>query len=310
MIAIGDTSVSRKEDLYRFQIERYDVPKFDLLRVYKNHGRKGIERRRKTISEENGYSWLVSTVTGEVLRKRRAIEIKHCVDASLSRTRRVMREILMSNKWVYFVTLTFNQEEQDRLDDKAVMRQFKRFRDLVRKKYSNMYYMAVPERHKKGGIHFHLLIGGVTAEELKLVDSGHKDKKGRVIYNCNVWKYGFSTVTEVEDTEKASSYILKYIGKELGISEVCKKRYWASRNCVRPKKKFFDIVSDSVVKVMDIFDGAFERTVSMTVKFWSKAKNYLVMKDSAPVLRQLRMLSESDRLFNIREGLRSIQEFT
>ena len=35
-----------------------------------------------------------------------------------------------------------------------------------------------------------LVVGGITETELKLVYSGHNDKKGREIYNCYAWKYG------------------------------------------------------------------------------------------------------------------------
>lgn len=287
MIDFADTTVARREDLFRFQIEEYESPQYDLIRVYKNNGRKGIERKRKTIYDEDGYPWYASTETGEILRRKKANEVKFCVDTSLARTRRVMREILMANKWDWFVTLTFNNLEQNRLDDKKVMEQFKKFRKDIRKRYPNMYYLAVTEYHKKGGIHFHLVVGGISEAELKLVYSGYK-QNGKEVYNSYAWKYGFSTVTKVESTEKVSGYILKYIGKDLGISEACKKRYWASRNCARPKKKFVDIVTDEVLNVFDFFHKIVDCTVTMTVQYWNKVKNYLTMKDNAPNLRKMR----------------------
>lgn len=197
-----------------------------------------------------------------------------------------MREILSANTWNYFVTLTFNSEEQDRMDDKAVCKQWTKFRRDIRVRYPAMRYVAVMERHKSGAIHFHLVVGGITETELKLVYSGHNDKKGREIYNCYAWKYGFSTVTKVDDTEKVSSYILKYIGKSLGVSDDFKKRYWASKNCNRPKKRFVDILTSAKVKVFDLFDSIVDRTVTMTVQFWSGIKNYIAVKDSETHLRK------------------------
>ena len=286
VIRFGDTSVDRDANLYRFQIEEY--PDYDILRMYKNYGRRGNEKFVKTIYDNNGYAWLVRTDTGEIVRRRQTAEIKRSVDGSLARTRKVMREILMANHWDWFVTLTFNNSAQDRTDDEAVMKQFEKFRRYIRKAFPNMYYMAVMERHKDGTIHFHLPVGGISAEELRLVDSGHKDKNGRPIYNCYAWKYGFSTVTAVGDTEKVSGYILKYIGKDLGVSADFKKRYWASRNCNRPRKRFVDMVSDFKADMFSLFDSVVDRTLGMVIQYWNKARNYLAVKDHARGLRKIR----------------------
>lgn len=288
MIDFGNVAICPNESVFRFQIDEYESPQYDILRVYKNFGRKGVNRKVKTIYDENGNAWLVGTDTGEILRKRKTIEIKRCVDSSVARTRRVMREILMANKWEWFVTLTFNDITQNRMDDKAVMKQFAKFRKDIRKTFPNMYYLAVLERHKNGVLHFHLVVGGISESELRLVYSGHKDKHGREVYNCYAWKYGYSTVTRVDDTEAVSGYILKYIGKDLGISEVSKKRYWASRSCARPKKRFVDIVTDEALNVFDFFDKIVDRTVSMVIHYWNKARNYIAVKDTLPALRKMR----------------------
>ena len=286
IVRFGDTSVERDANLYRFEIDEY--PDYDLLRVYENNGRKGIEKKRKTVYDENGYAWYADTKTGKLLRRKSSLEIKRCVDMSLQRTRRVVREILMANSWDWFITVTFNNIEQNRADDSAVYKNWEKFRRDIRLHYPNMLYLAVPERHKSGCIHFHLVAGGISKEELKLAFSGHFDKSGREIYNCNAWRYGFSTVTAVEDTEKAAGYLLKYIGKDLGVSADFKKRYWASRNCNRPKKSFVDVVSDFTVNVMSFFDSVVERTIYMIVKYWNKAKNYLVVQDNLRSLRKIR----------------------
>lgn len=284
MISIADTTVSPKQNLYRFQVDSY--PKYDVLRLYENKGRKGRENTVKTIYDEKGFAYLASLETGEILREKKASEIKRTVDTSIARTRKVMREILSANSWDYFVTLTFNNAEQDRTDDKAIFTQWDKFRANVRRSYPAMRYVAVPERHKSGAIHFHLVVGGIAETELKLVYSGYNDKSGREIYNCYAWKYGFSTVTKVDNTEKVSSYILKYIGKSLGVSDDFKKRYWASKNCNRPKKRFVDILIGTKVKVFDLFDTIVDRTVTMTVQFWSEIKNYIAVKDNETHLRK------------------------
>lgn len=284
MIELADTTVSRDTNLYRFQIEEY--PNYDLMRVYENKGRKGSQKCFKTISDGTGYYYLANKETGEIIRRRKPSEVKHIVDTSLSRTKKVMHEIVMANKWQWFVTLTFNNEVQDRTDDKAVLSQWAKFRRSIRKHYLDMYYVAVMERHKDGCIHFHLLVGGVNQSQLRLVYSGHNDKHGRKIYNCYAWNYGFSTVTEVEDSDKVSSYILKYVGKDCGVTESGKKRYWASKNCNRPRKRYVDISSEKELNLSKLFNKVVERTVTMVTQFWHKTKNYLVVKDMFPSIRR------------------------
>ncbi len=285
-IRFGNTNVGREANLYRFQIDEY--PQYDILRVYENKGRAGIEKRTQTIYDDRGFAWVADRKTGEILRRKKPFYIKRSVDESILRTRKVLREICMANHWDWFGTLTFNNREQDRMNDCEVKKQFEKFRKDIRKHFPNMYYVAVMERHKKGGIHFHLLVGGISEEQLQLVDSGHKDGSGRKVYNCMSWRYGYTDFTRIDDSEKASGYILKYIGKDMGVSEEFKKRYWASRNCNRPKKRFVDIVSDNVLNVFKFFDKVVDRTVSMTVQLWKKSRNYLAVRDYLPSQRKIR----------------------
>ena len=70
------------------------------------------------------------------------------------------------------------------------------------------------------------------------------------------------------------------------MSDDFKKRYWASKNCNRPKKRFVDILTSAKVKVFDLFDSIVDRTVAMTVQFWSGIKNYIAVKDSGRQLRK------------------------
>ena len=283
MIQFSDTSAANSANLYRFQVDKY--PQYDILRVYENHGRKAREKKTKTLYDEKGYAWVANIQTGEIIRQKHAFEIKRCVDTSIIRAKKVLREILMANSWDYFLTLTFNNITQDRTDNKQVVAQWKKFRRNIRAKFPHMRYAAVTEEHKDGCLHFHLVVGGVTDKELRLIDSGHTDKTGRTIYNCRAWPYGLTTATKVDDSEGVSGYLLKYIGKSTGVSDDFKKRYWCSRNCNRPKKQFVDIISDIKLNVFNLFDSIVRRTLTMSVEFWKPSKNYLAIKDNAPSFR-------------------------
>lgn len=154
--------------------------------------------------------------------------------------------IARSNTWDWFVTLTLDSKKIDRYNyDECSKKIRKWFNHLKERKATVMYYLIVPEMHKDGAWHFHGLIGG--ADGLTFVDSGKRDEKGRVIYNFEDWKFGFSTATAVEDTERVSSYICKYITKDLCDATEGRQRYWVSKNCARaPISK--DLVPENDMK--------------------------------------------------------------
>lgn len=153
---------------------------------------------------------------------------------ALSRARKVCFDLIRNNDFTYFVTLTLDSKIIDRYSFDEMCKAMKLWTNNMRKQFVEMTYIMLYEKHQDGAYHFHGLIGNVTATQLKLVDSG-KIKNGRTIYNITAWKYGFSTVTEIESLEKTRSYISKYLTKDgLDIDFRGKKRYYASRNLHRP----------------------------------------------------------------------------
>lgn len=157
------------------------------------------------------------------------------------RARQVLYDICKCNDFLYFVTLTFSPDEVARLDDKLVKRKFSQWANYIRKKFPTMYYVAVPEYHKKGGLHFHLLVGGVTMEELQAVPALTKKgrlkyKHGKQIFNITAWRLGFSTLSCLENVEAAKHYVCKYITKQHYDGRFFRKRrYYCSANVARPE---------------------------------------------------------------------------
>lgn len=180
-------------------------------------------------------------------RKRRIIEYElqlrdiQNIYRSARRSRQNLYDICRCNDFQYFVTWTFDQDKIDRLNDSKVKRKFTQFQNYLRKKFPDMCYVAVPEYHKKGGLHFHLLIGGVTMEELKAVPALSKKgrlifKKGKQIFNVARWKLGFSTLSVIDNSEATKHYICKYITKQHYDDRFFgKRRYYVSKNIRRPE---------------------------------------------------------------------------
>lgn len=147
---------------------------------------------------------------------------------SIRRTRTKIQDIVICNEFDLFVTFTFKKDRQNVDLIKSRMAQWLKNEKARRGAFS---YIIVPEFHKDGkSIHFHALFKNYKG---KLIDSGHI-KNTRKLYNLKHYKLGFSTAVKIDNPEKVSSYIRKYITKEMP-HFAGKKRYWCSSNLQRPK---------------------------------------------------------------------------
>ena len=146
---------------------------------------------------------------------------------SFGRTKNMIYYLARSNEWEWFVTLTFAPDKIDRYDfDVCSKRVREWFNNLKKRKAPGLYYLIVPEHHKDGAWHFHGLLGG--CDGLTFKDSGVKDKDGEVIYNLENYKLGWTTAEKIKDSARASSYICKYITKDLCDLTKGKRRYFCS----------------------------------------------------------------------------------
>lgn len=151
------------------------------------------------------------------------------------RAKRNVYDYAICNKWDYFITLTFAPDSVDRYDYKATYRKVRTWLDnRVRRR--GLKYLGVAEYHKKTdidvardagedwagkvpadfgrrGIHYHFLC---TADDWRVVDSGHKTKSGQTVYNLPDWTLGFATAIPVYGESAAvAAYIAKYVTKQM-----------------------------------------------------------------------------------------------
>lgn len=135
--------------------------------------------------------------------------------------------------------LTFTQSPElvaDRYDYKEAVHRLGVWLDnRVRRR--GLKYIFVPELHQDGAIHWHGLCNGGA---LRLVDSGHKDRGGEVIYNVEDWRFGFTTATRVRDHGAACRYVAKYISKQMDAKTIG-GRYWLHGGQLqKPVERLFD----------------------------------------------------------------------
>lgn len=132
------------------------------------------------------------------------------LERSMRRARAKVRRIALANDFKWFVTLTLDPKKIDRYDASAVVRKLSQWcSNQVKRR--GLKYILVPERHKDGAFHFH----GFFNDALEALESGHRDKKGNMIYNLPGWTLGFTAAIEVYgDYAGAVAYVCKYIGKQ------------------------------------------------------------------------------------------------
>lgn len=165
----------------------------------------------------------------EEWRKRKNARDSH------RRTVNKIHDLARCENWTMFYTLTFSPDVVDRQDFGACMKKARKWFDNVKqRKAPDMKYLLIPELHKdKCSWHIHGLVCNDSG--VSYVDSGLKDDCGRTIYNVEKYNFGWSTATKIDDTHKISSYVLKYITKDLCERSLGQRRYFRSNNLQKPK---------------------------------------------------------------------------
>ena len=208
-----------------------------------------------------GYRYKLDYETGE-LRTYTLAECQANSANSISRTKTMLKMILSMNDFDWFCTLTFDKDKINRTDDKSVYEAYVKFINNIQHQFPTIRYVTVLERHEDGNIHFHLVIGGVPWQKLGLVNTGKvcchwaikkkkvcsleyfnktkhlhelKETDGLTIYNITSFIYGFTTATRIASQDRCSSYVMKYVEKALGSTEIFKKRFYYSRNLIVPE---------------------------------------------------------------------------
>lgn len=157
------------------------------------------------------------------------------LEESLSRTKRLARELAYCNHWDYFCTFTFDKDKVDRFSLNEVKKKLSKFfHNYVDRHSSDFKYMVIPEHHSDGAVHFHGLLRNINPKHIVVPPTIAKrinytlDDKGRkvggeVVQVPNTpgyllwtsYKFGYCNISPVNNHFGASNYILKYITKEV-----------------------------------------------------------------------------------------------
>jgi len=105
---------------------------------------------------------------------------------------------------------------------------FSKFNERFRYHFGKaIRYIAVPEFQKRGAVHFHVLIWGLSQETIR------NERKTRTI--ANLWGQGFVDIITTDGHPKLASYLGKYMSKAVYDKRLAlQKAYVGSRNVLRP----------------------------------------------------------------------------
>lgn len=184
------------------------------------------------------------------------------LDESLSRTRRIVRDLLFSNYFDLFCTFTFNQEKVDRFNYKECQQKITKFFDNYKQRYSpNFKYVLVPEFHKNGAIHFHGMVRGIRKEDLDVPEYIFKRNRltGELFLGLNIRKYvhwksyklGFFSCSRIKNHTACALYVSKYITKDLMQLPKGVRAVMASKGLLRPDLAFDE---DDIPCLLDDMD--------------------------------------------------------
>ncbi|MCM1181666.1 MAG: hypothetical protein NC347_15545 [Clostridium sp.] len=197
---------------------------------------------------------------------------------SLNRTKNEIYKYSRQCAWEYFITLTFDGAKTDRYDFDACMKKSRKWFEHQRERFApDLKFLYVPEEHKKGGWHVHGLVADVG--NMSFVDSGRVSVGGKaclrdssncncpVIYNLAGWNFGFSTATKVTDYRRVSTYITKYISKELVAKTPYRHRYFRSRNIPEPEESNYIVDFEADGKSYEEFVEMLENSLGLEVSY-------------------------------------------
>lgn len=238
--------------------------------------KKTVTRKEKDIDNDTVKKENTHFTKAHVDENRTYEAETHSKNVSLSASKNRIYNIARSNTWQWFITLTFDRNNNDSSDYEIVTRRLKTFLNhLQQRKCPDMKYLIVPELHAdKEHYHFHGLISNV--DNLRFCFSGKFDKKENPIFNILDWTYGFTTATQVKDTNRASSYITKYVTKDIDLKLKNKKRYLCSRNIDRTEPEFMMMYEEDFLEVY-ADDIVYAKNVKVAAAHQSI--NYYELKD-------------------------------
>lgn len=168
---------------------------------------------------------------------------------SLSRTKREIKDICLSNNFRYFVTLTINSQKCDRYNIEESQNKLKRLlktyaQKIKRNGQEKFNYILITEKHEKGGFHFHGFFSCMLENDLFINKNNYLDSH---YFHDNLGNF---CISYVKNSFKSVNYIMKYISKDCVRNEH-NQIYMCSRGLLRSDT--FEVFAGDVSELSEGF---------------------------------------------------------
>lgn len=209
----GHIHHAKHEIYHSCRMKSYPLGGYELMAcsrpVFRERGFEAAERKGEA---ERGAFPAVALPAAQQQEQQDSAASREATDTERARRRAAaaVRDLVLSNEFSYFVTLTLDQTKIERYDMKEITRKLNVWLDNCVRRYG-LVYVLVPEHHKDGAVHFH----GFFNDALPVVDSGHADGRGHSVFNLPRWTFGFSTAIKLYgEYASACAYVCKYVRKQ------------------------------------------------------------------------------------------------
>ena len=220
--------------------------------------------------------WTAPNTSNTETRERTQEQILHSLKSSVNRTVNQIYSISRSNTWQYFITLTIDPKKLDNCNYSLVLEKLSKWVNNLKFRYApDLKYIFVPELHKdKAKWHFHGLFSDIGSIPFsfsgkvcvgKYIYDYVRKPYATKIFNIPLWDYGFSTATKIRDTSRASSYITKYITKDVSRIIENKHRYLASTNLDKPIERVYNIPYEAVEQLKLFYSDKLDYVSNISV---------------------------------------------
>lgn len=146
---------------------------------------------------------------------------------SLSRTKRRIKEICLTNDFEYFGTITVNSKHSDRFSLTECQEKMKKICHKLKRKNKYFKFIFITEKHKDGAFHFH---GMFKSIDCYINQNGY-------LSNKDFDTLGFNSFDAIKDYNKCCNYITKYITKNC-VKNENNQIYFCSRGLKKPSEQF------------------------------------------------------------------------
>ncbi|MBE5923830.1 MAG: hypothetical protein E7271_05080 [Lachnospiraceae bacterium] len=183
------------------------------------------------------------------------------------RTKQNIYSIARGSIWDLFITLTIKDSSRYDLEE-SKKRVSKKINNIRRDYAPNLKYIIIFERHPTSQAwHVHGLLKGIEGLTLTKAINPHTNKvikkHGLTVYNIKEFNsLGFSTASHVQDNNRVTHYIIKYISKDLCFDYPDKHSYLCSKGLPRGSETFYNL--DNLEELYAILEDKYKDKIDMT----------------------------------------------